>query len=461
MDALNVSTIDPINIPKFSTGTSNGRISRDTPGILNDRGPGNGRGGATQELIERRGKLLMPRGKNALVGLKRGDKIYNGAQTQSIFESNPIPHFSEGTIPGEDSGSGSEKKGLLGTLADVVSNVWDYVTSPKKAFNAIVDSVSPDFSGFGGFPGKMLSGVWNTIKEGGLKFLTGIFKDNEGGNVDGSSILGKTILQPFGRYIGGIMFNGGRHYGIDTNHKFDPVLSPASGKITRVWNDYGGGNSLELTNARHIWWFMHLSKILKSVGDAVKTGDHIATSGNSGNFVVGSGHLHTQLHNRSTGAGNQNAIDPMPVLKGHATGGYVNNRTLSYIGENGSEFVIPVERNKAQGRMYLSRAANMLGMRVTPASENMNRADQRVGKIIDFNKYYHERNSGEGHGSDRIEMPKPKPQPSRGGGNKEVNINFTGDIHVRNEEDIEKIAERVKRSIISEIDEEYPDGEVM
>src|SRR5699024_4721413 len=174
--------------------------------------------------------------------------------------------------------------------------------------------------------------------------------------------------------------------------------------------------------------------ILKSVGDAVKTGDHIATSGNSGNFVVGSGHLHTQLHNRSTGAGNQNAIDPMPVLKGHATGGYVNNRTLSYIGENGSEFVIPVERNKAQGRMYLSRAANMLGMRVTPASENMNRADQRVGKIIDFNKYYHERNSGEGHGSDRIEMPKPKPQPSRCGGNKEVNINFTGDIHVRNEE---------------------------
>lgn len=457
LDALGVAKLDTIDIPTFSTGTSNGRISRDTPGILNDRGPGNGRGGATQELIERRGKLLMPRGKNALVDLKRGDKIYNGAQTQSIFESNPFPQFSTGTAPGENVGSGVGKKGSLGTLDDVISNVWDYVANPKEAFNAITDSVSPDFSGFSGFPGKMLNGVWKKVQEGGLKFLTDIFKDNEGGNVDGSHILGKSILQRFGRYVGGIAFNGGKHYGIDTNHKFDPVLSPASGKVTRTWNDHGGGNSLELTNAKHIWWFMHLSKIMKNVGDVVKTGDHIATSGNSGNYVVGSGHLHTQVHNRSTGAGNHNAIDPMPILKGHATGGYITNPMVSRIGENGNEFVIPVQRNRDQGRMYLSQAATMLGMKVTPANENMNRANHNASKIVDFNAYKESHDSTEGHNA--VSMPKPNLSRNSGGGSKEVTINFHGDIHVRNDEDINKIAEQVKRSIIEEIDEEYPNGE--
>src|SRR5699024_12792519 len=42
----------------------------------------------------------------------------------------------------------------------------------------------------------------------------------------------------------------------------------------------------------------------------------LSTTGNSGNFVVGSGHLHTQVHPRSKGAGNHNAINPLPILKG-------------------------------------------------------------------------------------------------------------------------------------------------
>src|SRR5699024_6608188 len=154
-----------------------------------------------------------------------------------------------------------------------------------------------------------------------LDSITGIFKENEGGNVDGSSILSKPIYQTFGRYKGNIGFNGGKHYGVDTGHKFDPVLSPTAGKVTRRWTDYGGGNSLQITSDKYIWWFMHLSKILKDVGDAVKVGDKVAVSGSSGNFVVGTGHLHTQVHPKSKGAGNHNAIDPMPLLKGKmATG---------------------------------------------------------------------------------------------------------------------------------------------
>src|SRR5699024_11917133 len=46
---------------RFSTGTMNGAIAQDMVGIVNDRGPGNGFGGATQELIRRDGKLYAPK----------------------------------------------------------------------------------------------------------------------------------------------------------------------------------------------------------------------------------------------------------------------------------------------------------------------------------------------------------------------------------------------------------------
>src|SRR5699024_7958827 len=98
---------------RFSTGTMNGAIAQDMVGIVNDRGPGNGFGGATQELIRRDGKLYAPKGRDVEVNLKRGDEIFNGAQTQSLMSSGIIPRFSQGT--GAEGGNSGKKKGLLGT----------------------------------------------------------------------------------------------------------------------------------------------------------------------------------------------------------------------------------------------------------------------------------------------------------------------------------------------------------
>src|SRR5699024_5424540 len=84
-------------LARCSTGTRNGAIANDMYGMVNDRGPGNGRGGATQELIQRDGQLFAPRGKNAIVPLKKGDRIFNGAETQSLMSSGVIPRFSQGT----------------------------------------------------------------------------------------------------------------------------------------------------------------------------------------------------------------------------------------------------------------------------------------------------------------------------------------------------------------------------
>ena len=134
---------------RFSTGTRNGAIANDMFGIVNDVGPGNGRGGATQELIQRDGQLFAPRGKNAIVPLKKGDRIFNGAETQSLMSSGVIPRFSQGT--GAEGGNSGEKKGLLGTFKDVVSNVWDYISNPGKAFEALIGNITSNFDMFSGF----------------------------------------------------------------------------------------------------------------------------------------------------------------------------------------------------------------------------------------------------------------------------------------------------------------------
>src|SRR5699024_4853198 len=126
-------------VRRFSTGTRNGAIANDMLGMVNDRGPGNGRGGATQELIQRDGQLFAPRGKNAIVPLKKGDSIVNCAETQCLMTTGDIPRFSQGT--GVEGGNSGQKKGLLCTIKDVVSDVWSYISNPGKAFEAIKNSL--------------------------------------------------------------------------------------------------------------------------------------------------------------------------------------------------------------------------------------------------------------------------------------------------------------------------------
>ncbi|MBG9911753.1 transglycosylase [Bacillus xiamenensis] len=51
-----------------------------------------------------------------------------------------------------------------------------------------------------------------------------------------------------------------------------------------------------------------------------------------------------------------------------ATGGYITQPTLSWVGEAGNEFVIPTQNNRGRGKMLLAQAASHLGMSVVPSS---------------------------------------------------------------------------------------------
>ena len=332
----------------FSTGTRNGRIASDMLGILNDKGPGNGRGGAVQELIERNGKLLVPKGRDVKVALKQGDRIYNGAEVQSMQSAGILPRFSSGT--GTEGGNSGGRKGLLGTLGDVLGNVWDYITNPGKAFKAVIDNVTGSFDNLSGFGSKMASGVFGLVKEQGLKWLTGIFDDNGGALGTGrkGSFMNYRMTTPYSPNapVPGYptSFNGGRHYGIDYGTPIGtPVHATMSGRLSQFWNE-GGGKIAKLVTGNLRQFFMHMQSVAPSGN--VKAGDVIGKTGNSGRWTTGP-HVHWQAQ-QGTDALNRNTVNPLKVV-GHANGGIFRNRHIAEINEEGPEAIIPLSA-KRRGR---------------------------------------------------------------------------------------------------------------
>lgn len=353
--------IPDIEIPTFSTGTRNGRLSNDTLGVVNDRGPGNGRGGATQELIERNGSLFMPKGKDAIVPLEKGDRIYSGAETQSLMSSGLLPNFSQGT--GSEGGSGGKKKGLLGTLTDVVKNVWGYIQDPGKAFSALMDSVTANFDGMDGFAGKMLSGGWNMLTNGIKGFISKIFKDNEGalGSGQGGKWMNYRMTTPYSPNapVPGYprSFNNGHHYGIDYGTPIGtPITATMSGKLSSFWNE-GGGKIAKLVTGQLRQFFMHMQTV-KPNGN-VKKGDVIGKTGNSGRWTTGA-HVHWQAQ-QGTDALNTSTIDPRKVLSNHRKGGILQREGMFWGAEgNKEEVVIPLHR-PSEAMKLMNYVASKMG----------------------------------------------------------------------------------------------------
>ncbi|MEY8560119.1 tape measure protein [Jeotgalicoccus halotolerans] len=355
------ATVKEWTAPKFSTGTGatsslvrNGAIAKDTLATVGDKGRGNGTG--TRELVQYPNGTTGLYDNDATIFAPKGTIIWSNKQTEDILAG--IPQFSTGTGVGSGTKDGknkSNKKGLLGTMKDVLSNTWDYIKNPKKAFDAIVSNVGAKFDGLKGFAATAAKGGFNFIKDKAFEWIKGIFKDNEGGEVNGGSILNRAITAKFGFYPPNIAAQLGvkRHYGLDTAHRYEPLTSPVTGKVTRVWHDTYGGNAIQIKAGDLNWWFMHMKSISRKVGDMVKAGKtNLGVTGNTGLRTTGY-HLHTQA--MKGGIGNGFAIDPLPLLKkaGYATGGLVHNG-LYNLGEEGyPEWIIPTDPKRRTDAMKL------------------------------------------------------------------------------------------------------------
>lgn len=362
-------------IAAYSNGTN---YHHGGAALLGDKGPGNGTGGGglgrpsnTREIVELPNKKrYMVDGNVIWPNFPKGAKVKSNKESEPELQSMGIggasslwmPKISSPTLAGQNKVIEASH-----TFGQMIANIYDYLDDPAALINQLMSEA--------GMPGAEVvseigGGMLNKLTQPLIDKVTALF-EAVASTGDGSHILSKKIIQYFGRYgLGGtaslgIGFNGGNHYGIDTAHYFDPLLSPVNGKVTRTWNDYGGGNSIEVKSGRDYWWFMHLSRILTSVGDTVKAGQRIGTTGNSGNWVVGRGHLHTQY---MPGApGNANAEDPLPVLRRLSNkGSFENGGIISshgyYEGAEGNkpEMVIPLT-NRSRAIDLMFQAMSLMG----------------------------------------------------------------------------------------------------
>ncbi|MFI3546278.1 tape measure protein [Mammaliicoccus sciuri] len=344
-------------IPKLSTGTggnngvktnSKGQLQEDTLAMVNDKGPGNGKGpNGHQELIrDKDGSLFAPKGRNVVLPLRKGMEVINGRDTQSMFDG--IPRFSAGSATKKQTNNkksafeqgwdvakatwnaGTDtiaKKGgeLAGKATSKALEVWDYIENPSKLVQIALDKFGIDFSSIKGVYGSFMKHGFAGLKKGLVKKVMSWFDEAGGyGNVDGSSILkhgvsfGYSPNKPLPGYP--LSINGGRHYGIDTPHQYEKIQAPTGG-IVRKQYDPGGGTVAQILSGKVAQYYLHLDRVLKT--GRIKQGETFAKTGNSGQYTTGA-HLHTQIEDPAANAlTNKNTKDPVAFLnsKGGKSGG--------------------------------------------------------------------------------------------------------------------------------------------
>lgn len=382
-------------IPRLATGTydgstlstdSNGGLRQPTFAMVNDKGPGNGPGGRTQELIQRKdGSIDAPQGKNTIVGLSKGDGVINARHTHKLQEQGiipkrlstgtgtKIPRFSKGNkkdlyediIDGaanisknvsdkisdgyhsakkagsdakdtvEDLGSkGLEKvKDGASWLGDKIGDVWKYVKHPGKLVNKVMDSIGINFGGGHNATVNLVKAAYKNLKSSLVEKVKDWFTEAEGGDGDASWLLKHPVLQTFGNYTGGLMFNGGKHYGMDFGMPTGTKIKALTdGKISQAGAVAGGGgNQITLDEPGGKWyqWYMHMSKIIAKKGQKVSAGDVIGLSGSTGNSTTP--HLHIQ---RMKGyPSNETAVNPKKWLESLKGGGSQNKSAKKWSGD--------------------------------------------------------------------------------------------------------------------------------
>ncbi|MGE6629828.1 transglycosylase SLT domain-containing protein, partial [Bacillus sp. NPDC077027] len=132
---------------------------------------------------------------------------------------------------------------------------------------------------------------------------------------------------------------------------------------TAIWSTAKATISSTLFNKK--WWSSKWSDV-KAWGKNI-LGDTWDLIKSTGGKIVGKAIVATQKNQKAFDKGRHNGRkDFKPGKK--ATGGYITQPTLSWIGEAGNEFVIPTQNNRGRGKMLLSQAASKLGMSVVPSA---------------------------------------------------------------------------------------------
>ncbi len=339
---------------KLSTGTggsssvktnSKGQLQEDTLAMVNDKGPGNGKGrNGHQELIrDKDGSLFAPKGRNVVLPLRKGMEVINGKNTQSMIENGNIAAFHSGTTDKPHKKHKAEKRPnalqvglasldskyndlksygtkksaeLVAKGSKVALDSWDYVENPSKLVDTVMNQFGVNFDDIKAVYGDIIKHSYNKLKNSLKKKVMEWFVDASDGGGGGSNPFANN---PAYHWVRG--FNPPSHYGLDYGaNTGTKIPSSVSGRVVKAWSSpYGGGNEVQVASGGMGHIFMHMNKKSVQAGDMVKQGQKLGEVGSTGNS---SGpHIHWQVNKGTSYASNNQAIDPLKWAKDNPSKG--------------------------------------------------------------------------------------------------------------------------------------------
>ena len=144
------TAVSKSSLVHYAEGTdANGRLTRDTLAIVNDA-----KSGPRQEaIVTDKNDVILPKGNNVPVMLRRGWGVLNGTQTQRLG----LPHFADGT-------------GLsLKKLYEIAKHNWN---NPTKTGNSMFSAIS----GLTGAMKELASGMRSKSKDQGVTWWSQLWK---------------------------------------------------------------------------------------------------------------------------------------------------------------------------------------------------------------------------------------------------------------------------------------------
>src|SRR5699024_962844 len=290
----------------------------------------------TRELVHYPNGQVGLYDNDATIFAPKGTTIFNNKQTEELLGQ--LPKFSKGT-------------GFWGSIKNIASKAFDYLTNPSKIFNAIVDNYMQAWN-VGAFAKDLGKGAWKNIKSGLLNWVKSRFSEAGAGKKQGwmNRYPITTPYSPFSAVPGyPTAFNGGRHYGIDWGTPVGVNLtSPMAGKVSKQ-SDHGGGNVARLDYGKGAMYFLHMRSVKPG---KVGIGQSLGYSGNTGAFTTGP-HVHVQDEDPKTPfLQNRNTKNPLNKLKGMMRGGILEKEGLFWGAEKGREAVIPLDGSNEMHRLF-------------------------------------------------------------------------------------------------------------
>lgn len=371
--------------PHLSVGTSvnrhvrttyDGALTDDTLAVVGDKGPGNGPGGYSHEIVELpNGRSFITPDTDTLMMLPAGSKVHNGETT---YNATGGARFSNGTgakptkqgsggiggifdrtakALGHVVGSITSKVGNVATtiktnVEEFIGDVFDYIENPGNLVTKILDYFGVNFNFLPQLPKRLMDGMYKKMK-GGLKDLFQQWLEDAGGDGESGYLKYWTnpnnIITPYspGGPPPGYPFPWA-HPGIDLPYINEPVKSTISGRAYTQEMPGGFGHYIRVVGGALEVIYGHLSKWLVKNGQHVNPGDVLGITGSTGAST--GPHLHYEMHQ------NGHPIDPLKWLREHAnTGG----------GRKGS-----VNKPAMSWTPDIVRAAKRMNVSITPNDIN-------------------------------------------------------------------------------------------